>query len=112
MLYYKATAGCGARVLGRSRCASAPPRFSHPGSCSGVAAPAPVDRPLSFATAVARSLAPSVYLVPSSHPPPFVLLHVSCVLLAQESTAKPSPLVSVRRCMNQAVPRRVSPIVS
>ena len=73
---------------------------------------APVDRPLSFATAVARSLAPSVYLVPSSHPPPFVLLHVSCVLLAQESTAKPSPLVSVRRCMNQAVPRRVSPIVS
>ena len=38
MLYYKATAGCGVGGVG-SRCASAPPRVSHPGSCSGVAAP-------------------------------------------------------------------------
>ena len=51
MLYYKATAGCGVRVLGPGAQAHRP-RFSHPGSCSG-ALPPPrptVDRPLSFAT--------------------------------------------------------------
>ena len=65
MLYYKATAGFGVRVfVGVSvQKRTHRPRFSHPGSCSGVAplllstAPAP-------APPVARSLAPSVL---SSH---------------------------------------------
>ena len=49
-LYYKATAGCGVGVFCGGLGAQAHrPRCSHPGSCSGVAAPA-CDLPLSFAT--------------------------------------------------------------
>ena len=70
MLYYKATAGCGVGGLW-SRCASAPPRVSHPGSCSGVAAPY-VARPRPCATRSTLTgpiRITSAYLVPLSRPP-------------------------------------------